>query len=83
MVLDLLDEMCIVSIPLGDNLTSQSGFKAVPVKIVGRELLVNLMVLEMVDYNIILSMDWLSMYNATIFCRRKKVVFQTSEREIF
>ena len=41
------------------------------------------MVLEMVDYNLILGMEWLSKYNATIFCRRKKVVFQPSEGEIF
>ena len=37
----------------------------------------------MVDYDVILGMDWLSNYNATIFCRRKKVVFQLSEGEIF
>ena len=49
----------------------------------GRELPVDLMVLEMVDYDMILDMDWLSKYNAIIFCRRKKVVFQPSKGEIF
>ena len=44
---------------------------------------VDLIVLEMVDYDVILGMDWLSKYNATIFCRRKKVVFQPSKREVF
>ena len=37
----------------------------------------------MVDYSVILGMDWLSNYNTTIFCRRKKVVFQPSEGELF
>ena len=37
----------------------------------------------MVDYDVILGMDWLSKYNTTIFCRRKKVVFQPSEGEVF
>ena len=41
------------------------------------------MVLEMVDYDVILGMDWLSNYNATIFCRRKKVVFEPSEGKVF
>ena len=46
-------------------------------------MLVDLIVLEMVDYDVILGMDWLSKYNATIFYRRKKVVFQPSEGEVF
>ena len=37
----------------------------------------------MVDYDVILGMNWLSKYNATILCRRKKVVFQPSEGEMF
>ena len=41
------------------------------------------MVLEMVDYDVILGMDGLSKYNATIYCRRKKTVFQPSEGEVF
>ena len=64
-------------------MTSRFGFNVIPIKIAGRELPVDLMVLEMVDYDVILGMDWLSKYNATIFCRRKKVVFQPSEGEIF
>ena len=48
-----------------------------------RELLGDLIILEMVDYDVILGMDWLSKCNATIFCRRKKVVFQAFEGEIF
>ena len=83
MVHDLLDEMCIVSLPSRENLTSQFGFKDVPVEIAGRELPVDLMVLKMVDYDLILGMDWLSKYYASIFCRRKNVVFQPSKVEIF
>ena len=79
----LLDEACIVSLPSGENLTSRFVFKEVPVKVAGRELPVDLIVLEMVDYDVILGMDWLSKYNATIFCRRKKVVFQPLEGEVF
>ena len=79
----LLDEVCVVSLPSGENLTSRFSFKEVPIKVTGRELPVDLIVLEMVDYDVILGMDWLSKYNATIFCRRKKVVFQPSEGDMF
>ena len=44
---------------------------------------IDLIALELVDYDVILGMDWLSKYNATIFCKRKKVVFQPSEGELF
>ena len=41
------------------------------------------MVLEMIDYDVILGKDWVSKYNATIFCIKKKVVFQPSKEETF
>ena len=83
MVPELLNEVCVVSLPLGENMTSWFTFKVVAVKIVGRELPVDLIVLDMLDYDVILDMDWLSKYNATTFCRRKNVVFQPSEEETF
>ena len=71
----LLDEVCVASLPSGENLTSRFSFKEVHVKVTRRELPVDLILLEMVDYDVIFGMDWFSKYNATIFCRRKKVVF--------
>ena len=57
MVLDLLDEVCVVSLSSGENLTSRFSFKVIPVKIVGSKLIVDLIVLEIVDYDVILGMD--------------------------
>ena len=74
---------CIVSLPSAKNLTSRFSFKKVPIKVAGREFSVDLIVLEMVDYDVILGMDWLSKYKATIFYRRKKVMFQPSRGEVF
>ena len=58
--------MCVVSLPSGENLTSRISFKEVPVKVIERRLPVGLIVLEMVDYRMILGVGWLSKYNATI-----------------
>ena len=57
MELVLLGEVCIVSLSSGENLTSRFSFKEVPVNVAGRELPVDLIVLEMVDYDVILGMD--------------------------
>ena len=64
-----LGEACVVSLPSGETLTSQFIFKEVPIKVAGRELRVDVIVLKMVDYDAILGMDWLSKYNATILCK--------------
>ena len=34
----LLDEVCVVSLPSGENLTSQFNFKDVPIKVTGRDV---------------------------------------------
>ncbi|XP_062112898.1 uncharacterized protein LOC133824052 [Humulus lupulus] len=41
----------------------------------GRELYVDLIVLDLSDFDVILGMDFLSKYGASIDCKRKKVVF--------
>ena len=51
----LLDEVYVVSLPSRENLTSRFSFKDVLIKVAGRELPVDLMILEMVDYDVILG----------------------------
>ena len=47
------------------------------------ELFANLIILDMQDFDVILGMDWLSKYSATIDCRRKKVIFDIPGEEKF
>ena len=63
------------TLPSGEVLHSNHWLKAVPMHIDGRELFTNSVILEMQDYDVILGMDWLSKYNATIDCKKKRVVF--------
>ena len=83
MVLSLLNDMCNISLPFGEKLTSLFIFKVVPINLAGRELPVDLIVLEMINYNVILGMDWLSKHNTIIFCKKKIVVFQPFEEGTF
>ena len=54
-----------------------------PVTVEGRELSVDLIELVMTDFNMILGMDWLVKYGATIDCRRKMVTFEPEGEDPF
>ena len=56
MGLVLLEEVCVVSLPSGENLTSRFSFEDVPVNVTERRFLVDLIVLEMVEYSMVLGM---------------------------
>ena len=45
-----------VSLLSGENLTSRVSFKGAPVKVTGRRFPVDLIVLEMVEYSMVLGM---------------------------
>ena len=83
MMPELLMETCSVSFPSGDNLVAWFYFKVIPVKIPGWEFSIDILVLELVDFDVILGIDWLSNYNANIFCKKKKILFQPSKEETF
>lgn len=48
-----------------------------------RDLHANVVVLKMVDYDVILGMDFLEKYKATIDCQNRKVIFQPDDEERF
>ena len=60
----------------GDVIFSSYWLCVVPVVISERELSVDLVILYMIDYHVILGMDFLSKYEATIDCKAKIVSFK-------
>ncbi|KAL5580695.1 hypothetical protein UlMin_013137 [Ulmus minor] len=72
-----------MSLPSGDVLVSTQWLRAIPVFVANRELYVDLIILNMYDYDVILGMDFLSKYNATIECRYRRVVFRPNEDDEF
>ena len=83
MELVLLGKVCVVSLPSGENLISRFSFKGVQVKVTGRRLLVDLIMLEIVDSSMVLSMGQLSRCNIPFLYRRKRAMFQPSIGELF
>ena len=57
--------------------------RVIPIKVFERELYVNLIILDKYDYLIILRIDFLSKYNATIESCHRRVTFKLSDNDEF
>ncbi|XP_074559868.1 uncharacterized protein LOC141815899 [Curcuma longa] len=70
--LQVLDEKFLTTLPSGEVMTSTHMLRAVPIRIAERELYCDLIVLDMQDFDVILGMDFLTKYGASIECRKRK-----------
>ncbi|XP_043687675.1 uncharacterized protein LOC122638889 [Telopea speciosissima] len=73
----------LVTLPSGENLVADTVFEFCLVQIEGREMPANLIFLDMTDFNVILGMDWLSTYHASIQCYEKDTVFKPKNETEF
>ncbi|KAL0549406.1 hypothetical protein IC582_013888 [Cucumis melo] len=70
-----LHHVLSVSTPSGECMLSKEKVKACQIEISGRVIEVTLIVLDMLDFDVILGMDWLAANHASIDCSRKEVTF--------
>jgi hypothetical protein len=70
-----------VVMPIGDSLTCRKLVENCPIIIGGRTLPANLVVFDMLSYDVILGTDWLSNHCASIDCQRKEISFRPSGAE--
>ena len=70
-------------LPGGELVISKRWIRSMPIRIDGRELGADLIEMILVDFDIILGMDFLSKYSASIDCKRKMVIFQPEGEEPF
>ena len=66
----------IISTPLSETVNVDHMYKGVQINIGGCELKVDLLQLELHDFDVILGMDWLSMNKAQMDCFTKTVTLQ-------
>ena len=69
-----------VSTTNGDIIIVDSIYKSCILSIANKEMVVDLLVLELRDFDIILGMDWLAAYYAPIDCFKKIVTYFRSAR---
>ncbi|KAA0054781.1 ty3-gypsy retrotransposon protein [Cucumis melo var. makuwa] len=70
-----LHHVLSVSTPSGECMLSKEKVKACQIEIAGHVIEVMLLVLDMLDFDVILGMDWLAANHASIDCSRKEVAF--------
>ncbi|XP_060972370.1 uncharacterized protein LOC115717660 [Cannabis sativa] len=70
-------------LPSGEVVISRNWLRGIPVTIDGRELFIDLIVLDLFDFDVILGMDFHTKYGASIDCKQKKVVFTPEDGEKF
>ncbi|XP_070031770.1 uncharacterized protein [Nicotiana tomentosiformis] len=70
---DSLSALVYVSIPVGDAIVVDRVYRSCVVTIWSLEIRVDLLLLEIVDFDVILGMDWLSPYHAILYCHAKVV----------
>ena len=72
-----------VATPLSDELETDVFFPSCPVLVEGRELLADLVLLDVIDFDVILGMDWLARHYASLDCREKVVIFRIPNDDEF
>jgi hypothetical protein len=83
MSMEPLRQSITVVTPVGKSLLCSKVVVDCSIIIGGRTLLANLVVFEMVGYDVILGMDWLSKHHAHINCQRKEIIFRLPGAEEF
>lgn len=69
--------------PNGGDYTWELGYRTCKVSVGDMDSLADLMILEMLDLNIILGMDWLESWHATLDCRNKMIKFGMPDEPAF
>ena len=74
-----LSEFLIVATPMGHSLLANSVYKSGEILLEGKTFEANRMELDMVDFDVILGMDWLADCHATLDCHNKVVKLDMPE----
>ena len=72
---EILDEPFLVSTPVGESVVAKRVYRNCPITLTNRVSYVDLVELDMFDFDIILGMDWSHAFFASIDCRTRVVKF--------
>ena len=82
-LLDILDEPFSISIKVGDSVVVERVYKGCPISLTNRATLVDLIEIDILDFDVIMGMDWLQDCFAFIDCRIRVVKFQFPNKPVF
>ena len=79
---ELLVKPFEVSIPVGESIVAKKVYRNCIVTVCDHDTLADLIELEMVDFDVIMGMDWLASCYATVDCRANKVHFHFPQKTV-
>lgn len=68
---------------MGNSVEVNTLCKSCFIEILNHRLVFDLIILEMLEYDVILGMDWLTHFNAIIDCGKKRVTIKIPDGETF
>ncbi|XP_070025666.1 uncharacterized protein [Nicotiana sylvestris] len=73
---ELLNDPFLVATPIRESLLAEYMYRACQIRVEGRDTLADLIVLDMIDFDMLMGMDWLSSCYAIVDCHAKIVKFE-------
>uniref|UniRef100_A0A1U7VIP3 Uncharacterized protein LOC104217612 n=2 Tax=Nicotiana sylvestris TaxID=4096 RepID=A0A1U7VIP3_NICSY len=80
---ELLNDPFLVATHVGEFLLAEYVYRACQIRVKGRDTLADLIVLDMIDFNMPMGMDWLSSCYAIVDCHAKIVKFEIPNEPSF
>ncbi|XP_073225700.1 uncharacterized protein [Cicer arietinum] len=78
-----IEEALVVATPVVENFLAKSVYRSCDIAIEGKVMLVDLVDIDLVDFYVILDMDWLTFHHATLDCHNKVVKFEIPGQLVF
>lgn len=72
---DRLRNVSLVTTLEGESMLVEYVYKSCVISMEGRETLADLMVLDMIDFDVIFGMDWLALCHATLDCHLQMIKY--------
>ncbi|RVW98761.1 Transposon Tf2-2 polyprotein [Vitis vinifera] len=72
---EMVENLLLIESPMGTNSRVDRICKGCVITLADRALNVDLRILDMIGYDVILGMDWLTVYRAVIDCHRRRIIF--------
>ncbi|XP_070034267.1 uncharacterized protein [Nicotiana tomentosiformis] len=80
---ELLNDPFLVAAPVGESLLAEYMYRACQIQVEGRDTLADLIVLDMIDFDMLMGMDWLFSCYAIVDCQAKIVKFEIPNKPNF
>ena len=68
----------VMTTPVGNSLLAENVFQDCAVRVGNKDMVVDLILLDIHDFDAILGMDWLANHRTAVDCFRKEVTFRKS-----